>query len=240
MVDTKLEKAYLVLIQPPDPPTKAPRLSEVVSTAKGGGEGEIRFLFNPSQYTITKSANWERTPKTGTTSAAMPEFTGSQPATMDLEVFLDHTDRDEPRVAQEVDRLLSAVVPLQKTIDAHQPSPPWAVFGWGSRVSFVALVRSVSATYTLFTSSGVPLRASCSLSLEEVPTDPTPRQNPTSGALAVHRRHRVVAGDTLASIAYRAYGDPARWRALAEANGIDDPLRLADGAVVLLPDLAEG
>ena len=37
----------------------------------------------------------------------------------------------------------------------------------------------------------------------------------------------VVAGDTLASIAYAEYGDPTMWRPLAAFNGIDDPLRLA-------------
>ena len=32
-----------------------------------------------------------------------------------------------------------------------------------------------------------------------------------------------------ASIAHDAYGDATRWRAIAEANGIDDPLRLRRG-----------
>jgi nucleoid-associated protein YgaU len=39
----------------------------------------------------------------------------------------------------------------------------------------------------------------------------------------------VVAGDSLASIAYREYGDPTMWRPLAAFNGIDDPLRAAAG-----------
>lgn len=237
MVDTKLEKAYLVLIEPPNPPTRTPRLSEVTSKSRSGGEGEIRFAFNPSSYSISKSANWERAPKTGTTSAAMPEFTGAEPASLDLELFIDHTDRDRPRVAQDVERLLSAVVPLEKTIAANRPSPPWAVFGWGSRIVFVGLIRSVNATYSYFTAAGVPLRATCSLSLEEVPTDPIPKQNPTSGGLTIQRSHRIVAGDTLASIAYGAYGDPARWRDVAAANRVCDPLRLRAGDMLLLPDV---
>ena len=40
-------------------------------------------------------------------------------------------------------------------------------------------------------------------------------------------RHTVTAGDSLASLAYREYGDPALWRALARYNGIDDPIRVA-------------
>jgi nucleoid-associated protein YgaU len=49
----------------------------------------------------------------------------------------------------------------------------------------------------------------------------------------------VVAGDTLPSVAFHAYGDPNLWRAVAEANGIDDPMRLRAGTRLLLPALDE-
>jgi nucleoid-associated protein YgaU len=64
--------------------------------------------------------------------------------------------------------------------------------------------------------------------------------------------HVLVEGDTLAGIAYNEYGNPSLWRAVAAANGIDDPMRLRSGTSVLLPsvndlpsvelqdDLAEG
>ena len=54
-------------------------------------------------------------------------------------------------------------------------------------------------------------------------------------ALALTSVRTVVAGDSLASIAYREYGDPTMWRPLAAFNGIDDPLRLRLGASLLLP-----
>ena len=62
-----------------------------------------------------------------------------------------------------------------------------------------------------------------------------PKQNPTSGAIAAHRSHLVIAGDTLASLAYAEYGDATLWRPLAAFNGIDDPLRIPEGTSVLLP-----
>ena len=49
----------------------------------------------------------------------------------------------------------------------------------------------------------------------------------------------VVAGDTLASVAYAEYGDPTLWRPLAAFNGIDDPMRLPLGSALLLPTAAE-
>ncbi len=90
-------------------------------------------------------------------------------------------------------------------------------------------MKSVSAKYTLFSSAGLPIRAVCSLSLEEMPPE-QPKQNPTSGSDArapcahLHRR------GLLASVAYAEYGDPAAWRAVARFNGIDDPLRCAAGS----------
>jgi nucleoid-associated protein YgaU len=62
-----------------------------------------------------------------------------------------------------------------------------------------------------------------------------PKQNPTSGALAVRRSHVVIAGDSLASVAYAEYGDASMWRLLANFNDIDDPLRVPQGTTLLLP-----
>jgi nucleoid-associated protein YgaU len=112
------------------------------------------------------------------------------------------------------------------------------VFGWGSTVSIVAIVKSVSARFSLFRPDGTPIRAVCNVSLEEVPTE-APRQNPTSGSLTALRTHRVVAGDSLASIAYDEYEDARLWRALAEANHLDDPMRLPPGTELLVPPPAE-
>ena len=43
--------------------------------------------------------------------------------------------------------------------------------------------------------------------------------------------HTVKDGDTLPSISYRAYGDATRWRLIAEANGVDNPLHLRRGTL---------
>jgi nucleoid-associated protein YgaU len=235
----KLEKAYLAIVAPPKPATKPPRLSEVLSKARSGAEGEVVFTFNPNEFSISKSASWSRTPQRGAAGAAMPQFTGSEPASLSLEVFFDASEASSPKVAKDVQRLLDTVTPLQKTISADRPSPPWVVFGWGKFMSFVAIVKSVNAKYTMFLPDGTPIRATATLTLEEIPTDPPPRQNPTSGALTSHRTHQMIAGDSLPSVAQAEYGDPGLWRVLAEANDIDDPMRVAPGTTLLVPHPSE-
>jgi nucleoid-associated protein YgaU len=236
MQSTRLEKAYLALVKPPSPANKPPALSQIQGSARGQ---EIVFTFNPKEFSISKSATWKRTGQRGAKTAAMPQFTGSAPATLTVEVFLDSSEEKNPSVAPKVQKLLDAVTPLQKTVSENNPSPPWVVFGWGRFMSFVAVLKQVNAKYTMFRSDGTPIRATASLTLEEVPTTPPPRQNPTSGALTAHRSHTVVAGDTLQSIAYAEYSDPARWRDLAEVNGIDDPMRLPPGTPLLVPSITE-
>ena len=205
-------------------------------TEPGGLMKEVRFQFNPAQLELSQSANWQYSPAVATRSAAKVEFLGSEQQSLSLEIFLDASDDPgSDRVREDVETLFSCLRPAPSSLP-DRSSPPWVIFEWGrfSTVGFVAYVRQVSASYTLFSPTGAPIRATCQVSLEEIPQD-TPRQNPTSGALTARSVHRLVAGDTLQSLAWREYGDAAAWRAIAEANEIDDPMRLEPGRELLLP-----
>jgi nucleoid-associated protein YgaU len=114
-------------------------------------------------------------------------------------------------------------------------------FVWGTSPvlqSFQGFLKTVTARHTMFRFDGTPVRATATITLEEV-TPETPAQNPTSGALEGRRGHVVVEGETLQSIAYDEYGRPGLWRGLAVFNDIDDPLRVAPGSELLLPTTAE-
>ena len=209
----------------------------------GGGSGKealgapreaIGFQFNPKELSLTKSAKWERKPARGASTAGPPEFAGADPSKLSLEMFFDEAETRDGSVVGNVERLLGCCVPTEESRGRKKACPPLVVFHWGQIVGFPAFVTQVSAKYTLFASDGTPLRATCSVSLEELAGDLS-GQNPTSGALAARRHHTVVDGDSLASVAYREYGDPTMWRALAAYNGIDDPMRLRAGTELLVP-----
>ena len=86
------------------------------------------------------------------------------------------------------------------------------LFRWGSLTGFLAYVSQVPAKYTLFTAGGLPIRATCKVTLDELAGD-APKQNPTSGGLVPHRVHQVVEGDSLPASPTGEYGEPALWRA---------------------------
>jgi nucleoid-associated protein YgaU len=216
---------------------------EAVPAGAGAEPGapidRIPFQFNPKELSIQKSAKWPRTNARSAKSSGTPEFQGADPCKLTMEIFFDATDTMDGKVVACVEQLFACCVPTEHSATkGGKALPPLVVLHWGAITSFTAFVTSVQAKYTLFTAEGTPIRASCSVSLEEMPGRPS-KQNPTSGGVTVTAMRTVVAGDSLASIAYHEYGDPTMWRPLAAFNGVDDPLRLRRGSTLLLPAVDE-
>jgi nucleoid-associated protein YgaU len=111
-------------------------------------------------------------------------------------------------------------------------------------VPFKAFGRQLNVRYTMFKEDGTPTRALALMTLiqaekaqdsSSMPGGTSGGGNPTTRAIDAVRSHVVRDGDSLQSIAYEAYGDPTLWRAVAEANGIDDPLSLRRGMRLAVP-----
>jgi nucleoid-associated protein YgaU len=95
-------------------------------------------------------------------------------------------------------------------------------------------------TFTYFSGAGVPLRANVTVNLTQYePEASWGPQNPTSGTPSPQRLHQVHKGETLDRIAARHYKDSTKWRLIAEANGITDPLALKPGSMLAIPRLRD-
>ncbi|MEU6384173.1 LysM peptidoglycan-binding domain-containing protein [Streptomyces bauhiniae] len=223
-------RAQLTLKEPP----------ASVGAKPGGTLARLDLQFNPSTLELSKSVEWRRSPARMAGESALPEFVGSGPRTLSLEVFLDATATHDNSVEQAVEKLMKACVPTQASLGRKKPASPWVRFEWGTArtTSFDGVLTSLSVSYTLFDVDGKPLRATCSLSIEEASVDAR-GQNPTSGSKTARSTHTVVAGDSLAMLAWREYGDAAAWRSIAEANGIDDPMALVPGSELVVPGLRD-
>jgi nucleoid-associated protein YgaU len=207
-------------------PTGSPR-------SPGSTIATLNFQFNPKDYKVAMTANWKHEPSK---APKPPEFTGISPRSLTFEMFFDATEVEGGDVSKTVDTLFSCMVPTKKSVSDNNPCPPFITLVWGKnkKVLFTAYMKLASADFTLFRGDGTPIRAVCSVTIEEYQLA-VPPQNPTSGGLAARRSRQVIAGDTLASIAYQEYGSANLWRALADANGIDDPLRVRPGQRLLIP-----
>ncbi|MBH1934406.1 LysM peptidoglycan-binding domain-containing protein [Streptomyces sp. AV19] len=224
-------RASLVILDPPSGTGSTP----------GPERSRIRLHFSPDRVSVGKQARWDRSRAPSNAAAARPQFIGAEPRTMTLDVFLDAPGITGSGVQDEVEKLLGCCVPTTRSAASKPASAPWVRLEWGrSRTTgFLAVVTQVNAAYTRFRTDGTPLRAECSLTLEEVGSSQQ-RQNPSSGADGPVGTHLLVSGDTLPGIAWRTYGDATCWREIARANGIDDPERLRPGTTLVLPVLEDG
>jgi hypothetical protein len=188
--------------------------------------------FNPQDYTISKTNVWSFKPKQGT-DRPDPEWGGGLPMTYKLSLLLDSTlAGPDESIKDDANKLMAA---MHKTGSA----PAAIEFSWGSVKLPKAVPVSIAIRYALFRPNGDPIRAFVDLELAQA-EDSSPvgqAQNPTTRALKGLRARTLQDGDSLQSIAYEAYGDPTRWRVIAEANGIDDPMRLPRGGELTIPRL---
>ena len=129
---------------------------------------------------------------------------------------------------------------LGKEIYLQQLAFAWGDFSLGEEAPRLVLVTMTmcTVTYERFSPTGLPLRASVTVALQPTSSNPT-KQNPTSGGLADRRGRLLISGDTLPSVAVAEYGKPGEWRTLAEANQLDDPLRVRPGMRLYLPGRSE-
>ena len=222
----KLEQARLDVYEPGEKPGQT-----------GAFRHKIEFQFNPKDLTITKGVKWNAKDQKTAGSAPPTSFTSPEAQKMSLEMFFDATRVPGGNVVSRVDALFATLVPTPASL-GKTPSPPFVKFSWGPLTGFLGYVKSVAAKYTLFGKEGRPLRAVCTVSLEELPSD-LGKQNPTSGGIQPRHVLTIREGDSLPVIAYREYGQAALWRPLAEVNGIDDPMRLRPGRTLYLPTAQE-
>jgi nucleoid-associated protein YgaU len=199
------------------------------------------FMYNPAEITTSKSATWNRPQARGAPSANRPEFAGAGPQNVKMEITFDAWDTPDADVTASVKTLFEWTKPTPNSITRHLPRPPMLGFEWGSNRVFEGyrcFLKTVQARYTLFKPDGTPVRATCQITLEEIPEEPA-GQNPTSGSRESRRSVVLDGADSLAGVAYREYGDAALWRGIAAFNEIDDPLRVSAGTRVLVPSLGE-
>ncbi|HEX4214928.1 MAG TPA: peptidase M23 [Candidatus Dormibacteraeota bacterium] len=204
------------------------------------GGKSLEFRFNPKEYSVNKAATWNRPTNKGAKNSTRPEYGGPQPQTVQLELFFDDWEGDGD-LSADIETLLEWLKPTDKSISSKKPQPQLLHLEGGNTTplaNFKGVLKSVSAKYTMFKSDGTPVRALVTIALEEFPDDP-PKTNPTSGSPLTRRAHLMGAGDSLHSVAYAEYDDPALWRGLALFNGIDDPLRVPPGTRLLIPTADE-
>jgi LysM repeat protein len=192
-------------------------------------EASIPVLFNPTQYSLDQANSIAEVGVPGL-SAPILQYVRGNGRTLTMDLFFD-TYEQQSDVRDHTDLiygLLNVRGPLHR--------PPVCTFTWG-HFNFDCVVERVGGRFTLFLADGTPVRATLSVTMKEfVEVDLLVRNPPLESA--DHAKTYVVRrGDTLAAIAAKEYGDPAKWRPIADANRLDNPRVLPPGTRLALPAL---
>jgi hypothetical protein len=208
------------------------------------GGTQLHCWFNPKEYSISKSSTFNPKAAPGKDFPTM-QYGGGQPASLTVDLLFDAFKPEVPEghvmgIAAELWKLLQV-----KPGGGKRGRPPQVEFKWGKAWTFKSFVESLTIQYLRFAPSGAPTRMLAKLKLKQAEREMLPAssaggtnprgQNPTTVGLAGLATHVVRDGDTLQSIAFAHYEDPTRWRQIAEANGIDDPMRLRRGTNLTIP-----
>ncbi len=207
----------------------------VIETLQGT-KRTVKALFNPKEYTLSKSVSWNQH-KNAATDFPNMQFTTGQPKKLQVDLFFDGYDSDQGATVRSACQNLIAMAEMDP--DLHHP--PKCQFSWGGLV-FKGVMDNVTVRYTMFDSKGQPVRATATISMSAgSPTrkDPDPDQKDNKSSPDVAKLHTLKRGETLNAIAEAEYADPGEWRRIADANGIDNPMDLVPGDKLIIPPILD-
>jgi len=207
----KMEKAYIqVLISNMERPDET-----------------IEVLFNPGEYTLDKSNQFQSTAILGL-STPLTQFVSGNAETLTMDLFCDTYEKGED-VRTYVNKLMNL---LYINKDLH--APPLCRFVWG-KFQFKATVEKISRKFTLFLGDGTPVRATLNVTFKEYKTlSEQLTERPLQSADRTKIR-LLTKGDSLWLMAHREYGDPGQWRRIAAAKDLEKPRLVKAGKELKLP-----
>lgn len=208
---------------------------QIINGRQGGQE--IKVMFNPESYNLSESTSYSEKRIPGL-DGPVSQFTAGESAALDMTLYFDTYEppaAGKPEGGSSVTEETEKLTQLLK-IDGELHSPPTVKFCW-RKLRFYGYVASVRANYTMFLSDGTPVRAKADVVLKSLlnPDDGkrmSPFESPDRTKVRVLREK-----EQLWQYAWEEYGDAERWREIAEANDIANPLDAEAGMAIRLPAL---
>lgn len=189
----------------------------------------IDILYFPTEYSMEKGNTFTEIAVPGLESPYLQYVRGNA-GSITLEVFYDTYEKGVD-VRVHTDKLTDLM-----NIDPEIHAPPQLMFIWGipSAEPFICVMERATKRFTMFDSSGIPVRAKINVTLKEFKMELNSRerslQSPDKTKIYITKQ-----GDSLWAIAYKEYGDPLIWRPIAEKNNINNPRYLEPGTELIIP-----
>jgi Contractile injection system tube protein len=204
---------------------------------KVNGEHDVEVHFNPQTLKLSFANETKGGDQPG---GGAKQFVGSGTSKLSVELLFD-TTQDGSDVRKETERVAYFIQAQEQRNPDNKRVPPGISFEWGSFI-FRGIVDSMQESLEYFSEEGVPLRATVSLGLSRQDIEflfgkarktggGAPGLGGAVGAPGTAPLDPARSGDSVQRMAGRS-GKSSDWKAIAAANGIDDPLRLSAGTLL--------
>lgn len=197
---------------------------------------KVTALYNPNEFTIETRNQFQRTAMPGL-ATPITQFVSGETQKISLSLFFDTYEE-----GKDVREMTGKVVALAK-IDKSLHTPPVCNFVWGGaamsgdRATFRGVIDSISQKFTMFLNTGIPVRATLTVSISEYKTYDEQIKELGLQSADLTKNRVFLEGETLWQIADEMYKDPGKWRVIAEANNISNPRLIEPGTELTIPSL---
>lgn len=200
----------------------------------------INVLFYPNEYSMDTGNTYASTTVTGL-SQPIVQFISGAATTLSMELFFDTSTKEDGQKDFKDVRDFTAEVSALANVDSELHAPPVCEFIWGApgngAQSFKGVLEKVTQKFTMFSSSGKPIRARLNVTFKSVKNitqqfAEIPRNSPDRT-----KQKMLKQGEHLWMFAEEEYQNAGLWREIARANNIDNPRILQHGKPLVVPRL---
>ena len=219
-------------------------MAKLIIREDGAMPRELAVQFNPAQLNITRGMATARNRSvTGKAEDKPPVATSQESSSLSVTLYFDSQTPDrETKSASVQDRMLA---PIDTIVNRMAPKvnnkineimdftrfsekdgqPPEVQFVWGYSISFTGYITSCSVRYTMFSSSGSPIRAELSLSITGDSTIELKKASTPMGTIG-GKVATVTDSDSITKLA------GADYKSAASKSGISKIRNVASGSML--------
>ncbi len=223
---------------------KLVRAKILIYGENGLAKKTVSCTFNPSQYVIKNSVNYKEEQELGADLSRLLYLSGNK-SELSLTLYFDSaTDDGQELMVAGIAKDAAASAVTDKTeqlvkamrVEGSQHRPSQVAFQWGNLL-FKGVITSLTETFTMFDPFGKPIRAKVDMTLKAEEDLKTAKLSEPFESPDRTKVTTIIEGMSLWQLAYEEYGDCEKWREIARANHLMNPLDIRPGQKLKIPAL---